>query len=156
MKVAILPTVQDTGWYSAVPSHLYPRTAGALGGNYPVCHDLALRRRAGAFPLLSGLKGSDVYSPATVAHSSQERRLGPVWLSFSLAWTGSCETVCGGRLWLDVALDTVFLDLSRKAVEEQEGGWRKRRRKQAAGAPGCAHLLLTLIGGARKPVKHGS
>lgn len=59
-------------------------------------------------------------------------------------------------MWLDVALDTVFLDLSREAVEEQEGGWRKRRRKQTAGAPGCAHLLLTLIGGAWKPVKHGS
>lgn len=97
------------------------------------------------------------YSPASVAHSGQERRrLGLVWPSFSLASTGPWETVCGGRLWLDVTLDSVFLDLSREAVEEQEGGWRKRRRKQAAVAPGCAHLLLTLIGRAWKPAKRGS
>lgn len=155
MKVAIPPTVQDTGLVLSCPSHLYPRTAGALGKNWPVCHDLALRR-LGLF-LCCQDRRAVTYSPASVAHSRQERRrLGPVWLSFSLASAGPCETVCGGRLWLNVALDSVFLDLSREAVEEQEGGWRKRRRKQAAAAPGCAHLLFTLICRAWKPSKRGS
>lgn len=35
-------------------------------------------------------------------------------------------------MWLNVALDTVLWGLSREAVEEQEGGWRKKRGKQAA------------------------
>lgn len=85
---------------------------------------------------------------------SGEEEVGPVWLPFPLPSVGSCESASfGGGIRLKAALDTVPLSLSREAMEEQEGGWRKKRGKWAAdpscASPCCAHSSW-------KPAKGGS
>lgn len=79
--------------------------------------------------------------------------MGPAWLPFPLPSIGSCESVFGGGMWLEVAQDTELFDLSREAAEEQESGQRRERRKQTA-APSCASLCCSHS--SWKPAKCGS
>lgn len=145
-----LPTIQDTGWHSAVPRSLVPKGSSGLEENQPGCPGLALR----GFPLLSGLKSRGTqFCPAASLRSGEEE-VGPVWLPFPLPSVGSCESASfGGGMRLNAALDTVPLGLSSEAMEEQEGGWRKKRGKWAAdpncASPCCAHSSW-------KPAKSGS
>lgn len=90
--------------------------------------------------------------PASLKSGEEECRA--VGLPFSLPSIGSCESVnFGGGMRPNVALFTMLLGLSREAVDEQEGGRRKKRGKWAA-APSCANPHRTHS--SWKPAKGGS
>lgn len=58
---------------------------------------------------------------------SGEVEVGPVWLPFPTPSVGSCDsTSFGGRLWLNEALDTVPLGLSRKPWKSRKVGGGRR------------------------------